>query len=179
MLRSLKFKLDKKSLEIIYLSFIRPKLEYGDVIFAGAHKKDLAKLSNFEYECIRIISGATARCNRYDLSQEVSWPLLEVRRNCHVILQLYKIMNGMAPDYLTNIFGNLQALHPCSNYQLRTRNYLKIPKTKLYTFSNSFFPFSFKLWNKLDQTKKDSSTSVKILKKLILTSTKRSSIFDK
>jgi len=32
-IRSLKFTLNRRSLETIYLSFIRPLLEYGDVIF--------------------------------------------------------------------------------------------------------------------------------------------------
>ena len=32
-MRQLKFKLDQKSLEIIYTAFIRPILEYGDVIW--------------------------------------------------------------------------------------------------------------------------------------------------
>ena len=31
-MRKLKFKLDRKSLEMIYTAFIRPLLEYGDVI---------------------------------------------------------------------------------------------------------------------------------------------------
>ena len=31
-MRKLMFKLDRKSLEIIYTAFIRPVLEYGDVI---------------------------------------------------------------------------------------------------------------------------------------------------
>ena len=31
-MRKLKFKLDRKSLETIYLTFIRPILEYGDVL---------------------------------------------------------------------------------------------------------------------------------------------------
>ena len=32
-MRKLKFQLDQKSLEIIYTAFIRPLLEYGDVIW--------------------------------------------------------------------------------------------------------------------------------------------------
>ena len=32
-MRKFKFKLDRKSLEIIYTAFIRPILEYGDVIW--------------------------------------------------------------------------------------------------------------------------------------------------
>ena len=32
-MRSIKFTLDRRSVETIYLSFIRPLLEYGDLIF--------------------------------------------------------------------------------------------------------------------------------------------------
>ena len=48
-MRKLKFKLDRKSLEIIYTAFIRPLLEYGDVIWdncAEYEKADLDKIPN-------------------------------------------------------------------------------------------------------------------------------------
>ena len=48
-MRKLKFKLDRKSLEIIYTAFIRPLLEYGDVIWdncAEYEKADLDKIQN-------------------------------------------------------------------------------------------------------------------------------------
>ena len=34
-MRKLKFQLDRKSLQIIYFSFIRPLLEYGDVVWSN------------------------------------------------------------------------------------------------------------------------------------------------
>ena len=46
-MRKLKFKLDRKSLEIIYTAVIRPFLEYGDVIWdncAEYEKADLDKI---------------------------------------------------------------------------------------------------------------------------------------
>ena len=48
-MRKLKFKLDRKSLEIIHTEFIRPILEYGDVIWdncAQYEKKMKMKKSN-------------------------------------------------------------------------------------------------------------------------------------
>ena len=45
-MRKLKFKLNRKSLETIYLTFIRPNLEYGDVLWDNCsqyEKKNLKK----------------------------------------------------------------------------------------------------------------------------------------
>ena len=46
-MRRLKFQLDRKSLEIIYTCFIRPLLEYGDVIWDNStlyEKNELDKI---------------------------------------------------------------------------------------------------------------------------------------
>ena len=48
-MRKLKFKLDRKSLEIIYMVFIRPLLEYADVIWDNCtlyEKQELDKIQN-------------------------------------------------------------------------------------------------------------------------------------
>ena len=46
--RKLKFKLDRKSLEVIYTAFIRPILDYGDVIWdkCAQYEKMKSKKSN-------------------------------------------------------------------------------------------------------------------------------------
>ena len=40
----LKFKLDRKSLHIMYTSFIRPSMEYASVVWGGTYKSDMKKL---------------------------------------------------------------------------------------------------------------------------------------
>ncbi len=41
----LKFKLDRKSLEIMYNSFVLPTMEYANVVFwGGTYESDLSKL---------------------------------------------------------------------------------------------------------------------------------------
>ena len=48
-MRKLKFKLDRKSLEIIYTTFIRPILEYGNTVWdncANYEKEELEKKNN-------------------------------------------------------------------------------------------------------------------------------------
>lgn len=58
-MRKLKFCLDRKSLEIIYTSFIRPILEHADVVWGNAFQYELESLDKIQNECARIASGAT------------------------------------------------------------------------------------------------------------------------
>ena len=58
-MRSLKFKLDRKALECIYTSFIRPLLEYGDITFDNCTQTLKDKLESIQLEAARIVKGAT------------------------------------------------------------------------------------------------------------------------
>ena len=55
----LKFKLDRKSLEIIYTTFIRPILEYGDVIWDTCTQYEKQELDKIQTEAARIATGTT------------------------------------------------------------------------------------------------------------------------
>ena len=58
-MRSLKFQLDRKALECIYTSFIRPLLEYGDIIFDNCTQRLKDELEYIQLEATRIVTGAT------------------------------------------------------------------------------------------------------------------------
>jgi hypothetical protein len=59
-MRSLKYKLDRLSLERIYMGFIRPLLEYGDIIWDSPGDL-LNPLEKIQLNAARIVIGATAR----------------------------------------------------------------------------------------------------------------------
>ena len=58
-MRKLKFHLDRKSLDIIYTSFIRPILEYPDVVWCNLTKYQEDKLEKIQIEAARIVIGVT------------------------------------------------------------------------------------------------------------------------
>ena len=58
-MRKLKFKLDRKSLETIYITFIRPLLEYGDVIWDNCTQYEKEELDKIQNEAARITTGTT------------------------------------------------------------------------------------------------------------------------
>ena len=52
-LRALKYKLSRQALELIYLSFIRPIIEYGDVLFDGCGVINNAKRIKYNMKLLR------------------------------------------------------------------------------------------------------------------------------
>ena len=58
-MRRLKYELDRKSLETMYKSFIRPLLEYADVIWDNCTQQKTNKLELIQLESARISSGTT------------------------------------------------------------------------------------------------------------------------
>jgi hypothetical protein len=55
----LKFRIDRSSLEKLYLSFIRPLIEYGDVVWDSHNIYLINILEKVQIEAMRIISGGT------------------------------------------------------------------------------------------------------------------------
>ena len=58
-MRQLKFVLDKKSLQSIYFSFIRPVLEYADAVWDNCTKYEANELEKIQLEAARIVTGST------------------------------------------------------------------------------------------------------------------------
>ena len=59
LMRKLKFLLDRRSLEIIYVSFIRPLLEYADVVWDNCKLYEVNALEKIQLEAARIVTGTT------------------------------------------------------------------------------------------------------------------------
>jgi hypothetical protein len=145
-MRSLKYKLDRLSLERIYVGFIRPLLEYGDVVWD--QPGDLAdRLEAVQRNAARIVIGATARCSTQGLYDEIAWEPLSKRREFHRLVLMYNIVNGNAPIYLSNLIPNL--VQNRTGYNLRNRGKLDEPMARLNIHSNSFIPRVTRLWNVL------------------------------
>ncbi|MCG8113323.1 MAG: reverse transcriptase family protein, partial [Candidatus Thiodiazotropha taylori] len=58
-MRKLKFQLDRKSLQSIYFSFIRPLLEYADVVWNNCTQFEANELEKNQNEAARIVTCAT------------------------------------------------------------------------------------------------------------------------
>jgi hypothetical protein len=150
-LRRLKYKLDRLSLERIYLGFIRPILEYGDIVW-DTPGEILDSLEKIQLNAARVITGATAKCSSQSLYNETGWQPLSDRREAHRLTLMYQIMNGKAPQYLGDLVPGL--VQDRTGYLLRNRGELDTPLARLNLYANSFFPSTVTKWNNLDHSVK-------------------------
>ena len=86
-LAKLKYLLDRTSLQNIYFSYIRPIIEYGNVLLSNCSKELNHNLESLQLEAARIITGGVKGTHHNQLYAETGWQTLEKRReNAQVIL---------------------------------------------------------------------------------------------
>ena len=146
-MRKLKFKLDRKSLETIYLTFIRPLLEYGDVIWDNCTQYEKNELDKIQNEAARITTGTTKLVSLDNLYKEVGWQTLHRRRQDHKITLFYKMFNQLTPVYLSSLIP--QQVNAISHHNLRNSNDIHTIRSNTSLYHNSFLPSTLRQWNSL------------------------------
>ena len=76
-LANLKYRLDRKTLEILYSSYIRPILEYGDVVWSNCNNEDVTLIEGVQLRAARIVSGAICGTSHARIYEELAWEPLD------------------------------------------------------------------------------------------------------
>ena len=155
-MRKLKFKLDRKSLEIINTTFIRPLLEYGDIIWDNCSQYEKQELDKIQAEAARIATGATRLVSLSALCKEIGWDLLEKRRFNHKLTLFYKMTYNLAPLYLSSLVP--QSVSNTTRYNLRNSNDLQTIDARTTLYYNSFLPSTVRAWNNVHEEAKHSDS---------------------
>jgi len=103
---SFKFTLDRKSLEGFYFSFIRPILEYADVVWENLAQSEKDDLEKIQLEAAIIICGATKLVSTNKLYSETGLEPLSIRRRTHRLILFHKMYHALAPRYLFSLTHN-------------------------------------------------------------------------
>ena len=97
-------------------------------------------------------------CSTDKLYADLGWDTLQERRNKHKLVILYKIINGLTPQYLHDVMPPL--IQEATNYILRNSNNMRNLWVNTNLFYNSFFLSSIQAWNDLsDEIKSSPSVS--------------------
>ena len=146
-MRKLKFTLDRKSLGTISLIFIRPILEYEDVLWDNCSQYE--KLDKIQNEAARIATGATKLVSLNALYNEIHWENLEERRKKHKLTLFHKIKSNICPNYLSSLVP--QTVQNRSRYNFRNSNDLDPINARTTLYYNSFLPSFIRAWNDLSE----------------------------
>ncbi len=136
-LNALKYKLDRSSLEKLYFSFARSKLEYANIVWDNCSKACSNLLESVQIRAAKIITGGINNTSHALIYQETGWDTLEQRRTKQRLISMYKITHGQAPQYLQDV---VPAANPAvANYDLRNADNLPSFRCRTAMFEKSFF----------------------------------------
>ena len=119
--RKLEYSVRRKSMNqiYIYISFLRPILEYASVVWDNCTQYEKNRLEHVQIEAAIHVSGVMRSITLNTLYNDIGWLTLGDRRTYQKIVLTFKIKNNMVPDYLSDLFPR-SAENP--QYNLRQQN---------------------------------------------------------
>ena len=161
-IKELRHTLPRKTLLIIYEAFLRPYIDYGDIIYDKPSNESFCeKLESVQYKVALAITDAIQGTSREKTFMELGFESLRSRRWFRRLCCTFKIMKDQAPEYLNNLI-------PKRNQNFKSRN-IYIPSYNCLTeyFKSSFFPASLEEWFHLDPSIRNSET-INAFKQILL-----------
>ena len=134
LIRSLKYHLNRPCLENMFMSFIRPLLEYGDIIWDNCTNQQKSDTAYVQNEAARTVTGATKYCNVNSMLAELKWDFLTDIRRKHKLIALYKMNHPLSPKHLYLLPTQQQ-----TRYNLRTANTIPPITARTQMYQNTFF----------------------------------------
>ena len=153
-IRKLSKLLPLNSVITIYKSFVRPHLDYGDVLYDQPNNDSLCqKIESVQYNAALAITGAIKGTSQIKLYNELGLESLKFRHWFRKLCLFFKIIKHGLPEYLFNLI--LKSNHKYNTWtteDIRTF-YCRTDVFKYY------FPATIMEWNKLNVTLRKSETS--------------------
>ena len=131
LLKFLSMHLNREKLDLAYKMYVRPLLEYGDIIFHETSQESMDLLESVQYQAGLIVAGCWKGTSREKLYKELGWESLTDRRRLHRLTLYQKVKTNEAPAYL-------------SEYIITS-----VP-TGTDRYKATFFPYCYHNWDLLD-----------------------------
>jgi ribonuclease P/MRP protein subunit RPP40 len=155
-LNKFRLMLPRNTLERTYQTMIRPVLEYASTIYDNTTFELKQHMEQIQRKAGLICTGAYKHTEHQTLLRELCWQTLSLRRKNNKLIQYYKIINGLTPEFLRKEIPS--TISNLTNYRLRNRHQLREQQTRLSSSFKSYFPSTTRLWNKLPTTTKNLPT---------------------
>ena len=121
----------------IYKSFIRPNLNYADIIYDQPNNDSFKnKPERIQYNAALTITGAIQETSRDKIYKELGLESLRSKRSLHHLCTFHKIKTSGLPSYLFKLI-------PDTSHHYLTRSVEKIStyQCRRDSFKSSFFPW--------------------------------------
>ena len=157
-MKMLKFKVKRNTLNNIYISYLRPHLEYASLVWDNCTQLEKETLEKIQYEAARVVTGLTRSVSIQYLLKEIGWVSLSDRRQIQKLVLMYKGKYNLLPQYLMQLFPPSVEMALENHYSLRNNSdYITLARrTEIY--SKSVIPSAIQLWNNLPTNIRESQS---------------------
>ena len=145
--RSCKF-LSKKYKILVYKSIIEPHFIYCPTVFFIMKDSQIAKLQILQNKVMRFILRKPFDTHIKDMLNSLNWLNIKQLIYFHTMKFIFKIINGLLPDYLRS---QIQYNFETHNRNLRNNNKFKLPMYRTESEKNNLFYKGLKCFNELPE----------------------------
>ena len=160
-------KMTRVQIETMFLSTIRPILEYGSVLFGNCTISESKMIENVQRRAAVLSTGAIRRTETLKLMGETGWDPLETRRERAKMSCFYQIAKGTIPLYLNEKISFKPPQLRSSRTLSRNNAQIFEPQCRTSCYQKSFFPHCIRVWNSLTNEIVN-STSVSVFSSRLL-----------
>ena len=114
----------------LYKSLIIPHIDYGDVVYDAASKRDCQTLQVIQNGCLRICCKADPRTPIVDLHRRAKIPFLADRRVAHSCNIVFNGLHGNSTEGINKMFTYVHDAHAV-NTRSSSDDIIKLPKYRL------------------------------------------------
>jgi hypothetical protein len=148
----------------LYITYIRPILENGCVVWNNCTLGEGEALEKVQLAAARVVSGAKRGTSHSALYNETKWQRLDIRRYNQCMALLFKMLKKEAPESLIELLPGRRADQ--TSYNIRNSLNLTIPKSGSTAHYKSFIPSVCREWNKLPEDMKTCNSTESFKEKL-------------
>ena len=129
----------------IYHALIRPYFDYCSSVWGKCSVTLCDKLQKLQNSAARVITRSSYDVNAKELLISLRQDNLAKRRKKLKAALMFKILNGLAPDYLQDLFSIRTTKYNVRNLEMK----LNLPKPDTAYLKKSFSCSAASLWNNL------------------------------
>ena len=139
LIRRLSVNLPRNALLTIYKSFIRPHLDYGDILYDKSSNGNFqSKMEKVQYRACLAITGGIQGTSRERLYDELGLHSLVKRRWRNKLVLFIKTVNRLLPD---DLYSYLDFASQESYPRSSSGSIIRPLPTRTKSFKGTFFPY--------------------------------------
>lgn len=124
----------------------------------SCNNTDIDRLQIIQNRAMRIILKCDRDASRIWMMEQLNWMSIAQKIKYNILIMIYKIRNGLAPEYLRDFIIETGQVH---GRETRNNRELRLPKYKTEKRKKSIFYEGIKMFNELPKETKQATNLCK------------------